>query len=214
MENLERFAKTFNPDEVIFFEHEPGDSFYLIQSGQVKIVRIMGDIEKILDILNPGEFFGEMAILEETARSASAITLDSCSVLEFNRANFSSLIQGNPQIGINLLKLFSRRIFDQKRRFMILTLDDLDGKVADVFVMLSELQPPDEESGIREFKASLDDIGHWAGIPVGQCKDVLDNMVSNQKIVINKDTIKVNNINELIRFVSSKRRSQENNERD
>jgi CRP/FNR family cyclic AMP-dependent transcriptional regulator len=81
MENLERFAKTFNPDEVIFFEHEPGDSFYLIQSGQVKIVRIMGDIEKILDILNPGEFFGEMAILEETARSASAITLDSCSVL-------------------------------------------------------------------------------------------------------------------------------------
>jgi hypothetical protein len=90
----------------------------------------------------------------------------------------------------------------------------LDGKVADVFVMLSELQPPDEESGIREFKASLDDIGHWAGIPVGQCKDVLDNMVSNQKIVINKDTIKVNNINELIRFVSSKRRSQENNERD
>lgn len=214
MENLDRFAKEYQADEVIFFEHEPGDSFYLIQSGQVKIVRIIGDIEKIIDILDPGEFFGEMAILEETARSASAIAVDSCSVLEFNRANFTSLIEGNPQIGISLLKLFSQRIFDQKRRFMILTLEDLEAKVCDVFAMLSEKQPKDEETGVREFKATLDDIAHWAGMQVGDCKTILQNMAESQKVEIYSDSIRVNNINEMIRFVSSKRRIQENAEKD
>jgi len=214
MENLDRFAKNYQPDQVIFFEHEPGDSFYLIQTGRVKIVRIIGHIEKIIDILNPGEFFGEMAILEEAARSASAIAVDECNVLEFNQANFSSLIEGNPQIGISLLKLFSQRIFDQKRRFMILTLDDLEAKVCDVFTMLSELQPQDEESGIREFNTSLDDIAHWAGMQVGECKIILQNMAGSQKIELFDDHIKVNNINELKRFVSSKRRIQESKEQE
>lgn len=214
MENLERFAKTFQPDEVIFFEHEPGDSFYLIQTGRVKIAKIIGDIEKIVDILNPGEFFGEMAILEEAARSASAIAAEECSVLEFNRANFDSLIEGNPQIGISLLKLFSRRIFDQKRRFMILTLDDLEAKVCDVFVMLSELQPRDDETSVREFKTTFDEVAHWAGVPVAECKTVLQNLVNSQKIEIRTDIIKVYNINEMIRYVTSKRRIQENNEKD
>lgn len=214
MENLDRFAKTFQADQVIFFEHEPGDCFYLIQTGRVKIAKIIGDIEKIVDILNPGEFFGEMAILEETARSASAIAAEDCTLLEFNRANFSSLIEGNPQIGINLLKIFSRRIFDQKRRFMILTLDDMEAKVCDVFVMLSELQPKDEESGVRVFQTSLEDIAHWAGAPVEECKDVLQNLADSQKIEIYEDRIQVNNINEITRFVTSKRRIQENSEAD
>ncbi len=135
---FERFAKIFQPNDIIFCEYEPGDNFYLIQSGRVGIVKIMGDIEKTIDILNPGEVFGEMAILEEAPRSATAVALDKVKALEFNRANFEVLMMGNPQIAMKLLKLFTKRIYDQKRRFMILTLDDIQAKVADVFLMLSE----------------------------------------------------------------------------
>ena len=55
-----------------------------------QIVKIMGDIEKTIDILQPGELFGEMAILEEAPRSATAIALDQVTALEFNRENFES----------------------------------------------------------------------------------------------------------------------------
>ncbi|MCA1950802.1 MAG: cyclic nucleotide-binding domain-containing protein, partial [Treponema sp.] len=136
-----RFARGFQKGEIIFSEFEPGDAFYLIQSGRVQLVKIIGDIEKTLDILHPSEMFGEMAILEDSPRSATAIALDDVKVLEFNRANFEVLMMGNPQIALKLLKLFTKRIYDQKRRFMILTLEDPQAKIADVFLMLDETQP-------------------------------------------------------------------------
>ena len=55
---------------------------------------------------------------------------------------------GNPQIALKLLKLFTKRIYDQKRRFMILTLEDEQARVADVFLMLNEtstVEAPSEE---------------------------------------------------------------------
>ncbi|HOX33220.1 MAG TPA: cyclic nucleotide-binding domain-containing protein, partial [Spirochaetales bacterium] len=83
-----RFARTYQPGELIFAEYEPGDSFYLIQAGKVKISKIVGELEKTIDILQPPEIFGEMAILEGTPRSATAQAIDTVKVLEFNRANF------------------------------------------------------------------------------------------------------------------------------
>jgi CRP-like cAMP-binding protein len=82
MAAFSRFARTFQPGEMIFSEFEPGDTFYLIQSGRVELVKIIGDIEKTLDILGASEMFGEMAILENSPRSATAIALDTVKVLE------------------------------------------------------------------------------------------------------------------------------------
>jgi CRP-like cAMP-binding protein len=202
-----RFARTFQKGEIIFSEFEPGDAFYLIQAGRVQIVKIMGDIEKTIDILQPTEVFGEMAILEDSPRSATAIALDQVKVLEFNRANFEVLMMGNPQIALKLLKLFTKRIYDQKRRFMILTLDDPQAKVADVFLMLDETQPPaDRESDKREFKTTIDDIGHWAGINGDQARDVLNHFVNQRRVEIFQDKIVVKNINDFLRFVNSRRK--------
>ncbi len=202
-----RFARIFQKGEILFSEYEPGDAFYLIQSGRVQIVKVMGDIEKTIDILQPSEVFGEMAILEDSPRSATAIALDQVKVLEFNRANFEVLMMGNPQIALKLLKLFSKRIYDQKRRFMILTLDDPQAKVADVFLMLDETQPPaDRASERREFKTTMDDIGHWAGISGDQARDVLNHFVTQRRVEIFQDKIVVKNINDFMRFVNSRRK--------
>mgnify|MGYP006306456981 FL=1 len=135
LQAFERFAVNFQKGDLIFCEYEPGDSFYLIQEGRVQISKILGDIEKTIDILQPGEIFGEMAILEEAPRSANAMALDPVRALEFNRENFEILLRGNPQIALKLLKLLTKRTYDQRRRFMILTLEDEQAKVADVFLM-------------------------------------------------------------------------------
>jgi CRP/FNR family transcriptional regulator, cyclic AMP receptor protein len=212
-----RFACTFQKEEVIFFEHEPGDRFYLLQKGRVKIVKILGNIEKIIDILNPGEFFGEMALLEEAPRTASIIALEECTLLEFNRANFATLVEGNPQIGISLLKIFARRIYDQKRRFQILALNDVEGKIADVFLLLSEMLTYDdsfEDTGERILEATTNDIAHWAGIAPDDCNTILQHFQGTRKIEIQPHRIIVKNINEMKRFVSSKWRLQELNEAD
>ncbi|MDR3342390.1 MAG: Crp/Fnr family transcriptional regulator [Treponema sp.] len=200
-----RFARTFQADEMIFSEFEPGDTFYLIQSGQVKLVKIIGNIEKTLDVLQPSEMFGEMAILENSPRSATAIAVDTVKVLEFNRQNFEILMLGNPSIAMKLLRLLAKRIYDSKRRFMILTLTDPQAKVADVFFMLDESQRNlDRSSERREFKTTIDDIAHWAGMNITPARDMLEYFVTQGRMEIYPDRIVIKNINEFARFVNSR----------
>ena len=212
---FERFAKTYRAGQIILCEYEPGDSFYLIQSGRVKIVKIFGNIEKTIDILKPGEFFGEMALLENAPRSASIIALDDCKLLEFNRDNFQVLMTGNPQMALKLLALFAHRIYDQKRRFSILTLSDEHARVADVFLMLSESMPLDDEdsdTGKRVFNHSVADIAHWAGMSPDRCRDILNHFIEQRRVSVFQDRIEVTNIHDLARFVSSRRKVQESQE--
>lgn len=209
MSMFDRFAVTFEKGDIIFCEYEPGDTFYLIQAGRVQIVKIMDDLEKNLDILHPGEIFGEMAILEEAPRSASAIALDPVRALEFNRENFEVLMMGNPQIALKLLKLLTKRIYDQKRRFMILTLDDEAARVADVFLMLDETRPNEEEdTNERTFNTTVDDVAHWAGMSPEACRDILNHFSSQRRVALYQDRIVVENINDFARFVQSRRNSQ------
>jgi len=203
---FDRFAVIYQKGDILFVEHEPGDSFYLIQEGRVQISKIMGGLEKTIDVLQPGEIFGEMAILEEAPRSANAIALDRVTVLQFNKANFEILLSGNPQIALKLLKLFTKRIYDQRRRFQILTLDDIHARVADVFCMLSETQSTEGTlTEGRVFYTTSEDIANWAGLSVEKTQAVLNQFISQRRIEIYPDRIAIKNIHDLIRFVSSRR---------
>jgi len=206
MAAFDRFSRTFRQGDIIFSEFEPGDTFYLIQSGRVQLVKITGDIERTLDILYPSEMFGEMAILENSPRSATAIALDEVNVLEFNAQNFEILLLGNPQIALKLLKMFCKRIYDSKRRFMILTLPEPSAKIADVFLMLDETQPDiDKTTEKREFNTTVEGVAHWAGMSVNEVKTVLGHFANQRRLDIFPDRIIVKNINDFSRFVSSRR---------
>ncbi len=210
---FDRFKVTFQKGDQIFCEYEPGDSFYLIQTGRVQIVKIIGDIEKMVDILQPGEIFGEMAVLEEAPRSASAIALDKVEVLEFNKKNFEILMRGNPQIAMKLLMTFIKRIYDQKRRFMILTLPDPQSKVADVFLMLYETQAAMQPAESRTFEdvlidATVEDISHWCGLSIAECRQVITYFTAQRKIEVQNDKFIVKNINDLQRLVNSRRKKE------
>jgi len=205
-----RFARVYQPEEIIFAEYEPGDSFYLIQGGKVKISKIVGELEKTVDILQPPEIFGEMAILEGAPRSATAQAIDTVKVLEFNRANFEVLMMGNPQIALRLLKLFTKRIWDQKRRFMILTLDDPQARVADVFLMLHETNAAvaggEQDGEKREFKVTTEDVSHWAGMSPTEVQNILGHFANQRRLEVYPDRIVVKNISDFIRFVNSRRK--------
>ena len=192
---FERFAKQYEPGEVIISEYEPGDSFYLIQSGKVQLVKLVNGSLKNLDILKPGEFFGEMAILDNSARSATCMASGPVKCLEFNKENFELLITGNPQIALVLLKLFCKRIYDQKRRFRILCIKDLQARLADVFLMLDEMNPtlnPNEKT--RKFHVTMADIAHWAGLSAEVTRDEINKLVEKRKIEVYDGYIIVTNI--------------------
>jgi CRP/FNR family cyclic AMP-dependent transcriptional regulator len=205
---FDRFATTFEKGDMIFCEYEPGDAFYLIQEGRVRISKVIGDIEKTIDVLLPGEVFGEMAILEGTPRSASAIAVDRVKALQFNKENFEILLQGNPQITLKILRLFTKRIYDQRRRFRVLTIEDPMARFGDVFLMLIEANTAEDGymGEKRTLDVSVEDIAQWAGMSSEKTRETLNHMATQRRIVIEKDKITVNNIHDLSRMVSSRRK--------
>jgi CRP-like cAMP-binding protein len=204
--SFSRFTRIFRAGEIIFSEHEPGDTFYFIQSGRVKLIKDAGEVERTLDILQASEMFGEMAILENSPRSATAIALDDVKLLEFNEQNLELIILGNPQVAFKLLKVFSRRLYDAKRRIMILTLPGPHAKVADVFLMLDETQTNiDKSTDRREFQTTIEDIANWAGMTVTQTKDAMAQFVTQNRLELFPDRIVVKNINDFIRYVNARR---------
>ncbi|MCQ2587544.1 MAG: Crp/Fnr family transcriptional regulator [Treponema sp.] len=202
---FDRFAKKYEPGEVIISEYEPGDCFYLIQSGKVQLVKCVNGTSKNLDILKPGEFFGEMAILDNSARSATCVAVGNVKCLEFNKENFELLIAGNPQIALVLLKLFCKRIYDQKRRFRILCIKDLQARLADVFLMLDEMNPPTNPAEkMRRFNVTSGDIAHWAGLSIEVTKEELSKFVEKRKIEIFDGYMIVANILDLKRMFDTR----------
>ncbi len=199
---FKRFSKTFEDGQVIITEFENGDKFYLIQSGTVQLTKCANDTNKNLDILKPGEFFGEMAILDNSPRSATCVASGKVECLEFNKENFELLITGNPQLALILLKLFCKRIYDQKRRFRILVISDVQARIADVFCMFDEMnstaQRMDKQ---RKFNLTIPDIAHWAGLPIDVVTPEINKFVSSRKIEIMEGYIMVNNIVDMRRIV-------------
>jgi len=202
---FDKFGKTFEPGQIIFCEYEPGNDFYFIQEGKVKITKTVSNMQKTLDILTTGDIFGEMAILEEEPRSASAIAIDQVRALHFNRENFDTLMMGNPQLAYRLLVIFTTRIYDARRRLQVLLLPDAPTKIADVFLMLYEKMQAQGPHKVI-FNVTVDDVANWCGQPVGEVQKIISNYVKQGKLELFADRIVVTNINDFSRMVASRRK--------
>ncbi len=115
------------------------------------------------------------------------------------------LITGNPQLALILLKLFCKRIYDQKRRLRILVIADPQARLADVFCMFDEMNPrPPTTDRRRKFQVSESDMVHWSGLPAQVVKEELRHFTMSRKIEIFDNFIAVNNIADMQRIVDSR----------
>jgi len=80
--------KKFPKDSYIFKQGDIGDSFFVIKSGKVEILKKEGDIEKQVAVLYPDNFFGEMALITDDARNATIKCLEDCELFVFNKNDF------------------------------------------------------------------------------------------------------------------------------
>jgi HD-GYP domain-containing protein (c-di-GMP phosphodiesterase class II) len=103
-------VKSFTTHEVIFLEGDPGDSFYLINEGHVKILRMEGTTELVMAVLDPPEGFGEMALLINQPRTATAKASDDVVLVQLNRVDLMELIRDYPQLLIQLNHLMAQRV--------------------------------------------------------------------------------------------------------
>jgi CRP-like cAMP-binding protein len=205
-EPFARFSRTFQKNELIFAEFEPGDSFYLIRSGRVQLVKVTGEGETLVDLLQAPDIFGETAFLENSRRTVTAVAMEKVEAFEFTSQTFEVLLRAKPHIILSLLRTFATRIYSAKRRFMILSLRDPQARIADVFLMLDEITVnTDKGTGRREFNITVEDVASWAGMSPAKAREILDRFASQRRLEIFPDRIVIRNIDDFFRLVSSRR---------
>ena len=111
MENGD-LGKLYQSGETIVRQGEPGQCMYVIQSGQVVVVQEKAQSEVPLAVLNKGDFFGEMALFEREARSATVRALNDSRVLSVDKRTFLRRIQEDPSLAFRMVETMSRRIRD------------------------------------------------------------------------------------------------------
>lgn len=131
--------KTYKKDSVILMEEEAGSALFVIISGKVKISRTSNDgREVILSILNESDFFGEMAILDGLARSATVVAIEDSELFIVQRNDFLEMLKQFPEISIALLTELTGRLRIADMKIKALSLKDAEGKVATVILQLAD----------------------------------------------------------------------------
>lgn len=106
----------FKKGEIIFYEDEPGVGMYVIENGKIGIYKKFDENSKEeLAILQSGEFFGEMALLDESARSATAVALENTSVLGLFRPELFNLMTRKPKLGNKILLRLAQMLAERLR---------------------------------------------------------------------------------------------------
>lgn len=124
-------AKTYPPHSLLLREGERSDSLYIILYGKVKFYVCDEDgNEAILNIQGPGDFFGEMGLLDEAPRSASAMTMESTRVAVMTKSAFKECLASNPDIAYNLIRVLTQRVRVLSGSVRNLALLDVYGRVA------------------------------------------------------------------------------------
>lgn len=100
--------------ETVFEAGSAGNEMYIIKSGRVKVYRVFDDNEITFAEFGTGDCFGEMSLIDEYPRSASATALEDCVLLALPRATFKQIVERDPSLGVKLLlavaEVFSKRM--------------------------------------------------------------------------------------------------------
>jgi CRP-like cAMP-binding protein len=140
-----QIERKFPKGAVIFEEGTLGDYMYLIQEGQVKVTKMSEDgREKILEILGPGDFFGEMSVLDREPRSASIKTTRACLLLALSRHDFLGLLRQNPDMSMALVVELSRRLRDADEQIRGLLFERVEGRTRRLLQRLAREDAPDQ----------------------------------------------------------------------
>lgn len=171
----------------VLMEDAWGNAVYFIVAGWVKVRRSVGDDSFTLAILGMGDFFGEMAILDESPRSTDIIALSPVKLLSLSRDKFIDILFQDPQLHHRMLQLMVRRLRQTNLRFELRS--SAPGvKLANTLVSLSENYGQKSATAIEIFNVPVKDLADVTEIGVEETTKIMDKL--DEKGWIKIDTAK------------------------
>jgi CRP/FNR family cyclic AMP-dependent transcriptional regulator len=124
---------------IIMAAGDPTESLYIVLSGRLKVMMSDADgKEVILTIIGPGEFFGEMGLIDDSPRSASVVAIEACELLAITRRDFKKCLAENFEMSMAVMRGLVRRLREADRKIGSLALLDVYGRVARLLLDMAE----------------------------------------------------------------------------
>ncbi len=144
--NMEKLNNITSMQEIqksqpIYFAQDPSNSIFFLKKGRVKLTRTSPDgKEMIVALINPGDVFGEMSILDDTERTDYAITMDECLICAISKNDFREFSEKNPSLNLKLTKLIGFRMRKYSERIEGLIFKDAQQRVISFLLSLANEQ--------------------------------------------------------------------------
>jgi len=207
--NSTDFKRTYPDNTMIFCEHEPGNELFILQAGKVKIAKIIENKEVLIAVLKEGDIFGEMALLENKPRNASAIAYGETSLMSITKENFKNIISTQPQLVTKLISLLAERTWVVYRQLSNLQINSKVGRTYDMLlVQLEKNKIPIIHGKNYSFEFGPNELINMVGLSSVEGRDVIREILKNKSFQSFDNKILVKDIEEIKKQVDYYRKME------
>ena len=202
-EIFDRYGRTYNAGDVIFREGDVGAEMFIIQSGKVKITKLIkGGVEKTLVILGPGDFFGEMAVIDKDNRSATATAVEPSRLISLDEDVFEQHMQTNPKIVKKILKNLTTCLRETNQQIANLMIRDTNRRVADEIKWVAGKHGEEGPEGITmNIDFTVNELSKMCGVDLDKTREVVDKMLKARVVKLFGETLVVTSMDGLEKWI-------------
>ena len=180
---LERYARDYEVGTVLFREGDPGGEMYVIQSGEIEISRMMtGEKRQTLALLPAGEFFGEMAIINNRPRSATATVKKRARLLVIDGGTFEAMLRGKTEIAVRMIKSMAERLERANQQIELLLLKNSNHRVVVCLRQLADAYQVDGYAGVY-IPIPHAELARRVALPADDVLDILQRLALARLVV-------------------------------
>jgi len=179
---LERYARDYDVGTVLFREGDPGGEMYVVQSGEVEISRMMGEKRQTLALLPAGEFFGEMAIINNRPRSATATVKKKARLLVIDGETFEAMLRGKTEIAVRMIKSMAERLERANQQIELLLLKNSNHRMVVCLRQLADEYKVEGYAGVY-IPMPYPELARRVALPPDEVLDILQRLALARLVV-------------------------------
>ncbi len=183
-------TKNYPKNTILVSEGDETDSLFVIESGKVKV--FLSDHEGkeiIINVHGQGEYFGEIALLDDSPRSASVMTLESCRVMLISKRDFEECLSQNPSIALCLLRDLTLRLRSLTDNVKSLALMDVYGRIARILLSMAS---EEGDKLVISQKLTQKEIANRVGASREMVSRIMKDLATGGYITVKKSSIIIN----------------------
>jgi len=185
---------------VLFREGEAGNEMFVVQSGRVELTRHVGDRELHVAFVPPGEFFGEMAIVNQRPRSATAVVVEDAWLLVIDARTFEAMIRAKTEIAVRMIRALAARVEQANQQIELLLLRDADHRVVACLRQLTAGRVAADEGGVW-IPMSLGQLASRVALTEDELTEVVGRLATARMLIRRTDGFIVPEVGRLVDFL-------------